>query len=91
MGPTIAKGSTKAQGSKAKPASRVRATQSNQSEGRSDTKGGQQLVHSEPHRGNPHPQASYLSSDQEVSFMALCVAGAEPSGVFHQRLPKKDA
>jgi hypothetical protein len=33
----------------------VRATQSNQSEGRSDTKGGYQLAHSEPHRGDPTP------------------------------------
>jgi hypothetical protein len=40
MGPTIAEGSSKAQGSKAKPTSRVRAAQSNQSEGQSDTKGG---------------------------------------------------
>jgi hypothetical protein len=30
----------------------VRAAQSNQSEGRSDTKGGQQLVHPAPHRGD---------------------------------------
>jgi hypothetical protein len=39
-----------AQGSKAKPARRVRAAQS---EGQSNRKGGQQLVHLVPHRGNP--------------------------------------
>jgi hypothetical protein len=33
MSPTIAVGSTKAQGLKAKPTNRVRAVQSNQSEG----------------------------------------------------------
>jgi hypothetical protein len=44
-GPMIAVGSAKAQGSRVKPTDRVRATQSNQSEGRSDTKDGQQLVH----------------------------------------------
>jgi hypothetical protein len=38
-------GSAKAQGLKAKPARRVRAAQSNQSDGRSVTKGGHQLVH----------------------------------------------
>jgi hypothetical protein len=39
IGPTIAVGSVKAQ--------------SNQSEERSDTKGGYQLPHPEPHRGDP--------------------------------------
>jgi hypothetical protein len=41
MGPTIAIGSTKAQCSKAKHINRVRAAQSNQTEGRSDTWEGQ--------------------------------------------------
>jgi hypothetical protein len=69
-------------GSKVKPASRVRATQSNQSEGRSDTRGGQQLAHSEPHVGARHPQALYLSSDLEVSFTPSVWASIEPSGFF---------
>jgi hypothetical protein len=40
-GPMIVVGSAKAQGSKAKPIEPGRAAQSNQSKGRSDTKGGQ--------------------------------------------------
>jgi hypothetical protein len=52
MGPMIVVGFTKAQGSKAKHVEWVRATQSNQSEGQSDTKGGQQLAHPVPHRGD---------------------------------------
>jgi hypothetical protein len=44
MGPMIAEGLAKAQCSKAKPASRASAVQSKQSEGQSDTKGGQQLA-----------------------------------------------
>jgi hypothetical protein len=73
MGPMIVVGSTKAQGSKAKPTSRVRVAQSNQSEGQSNTMGGQQLVHPTPHQGTRHPQASYLSPDQEISFTLLRV------------------
>jgi hypothetical protein len=46
-----------AQGPKAKPARWVRAAQS---EGRSDTKGGQQLTHPVPHRGNP-ASSSFVS------------------------------
>jgi hypothetical protein len=80
MGPTIIMGSTKAQGLEAKPTSRVRATQSNESKGRSNTKGGQQMVHSEPHRGDPHPQASYMGLDWEVSFTLSVWAGTERSG-----------
>jgi hypothetical protein len=41
------------QGSKAKPASWVRASSSEQSERQSDTKGGQQLARPRPHRGGP--------------------------------------
>jgi hypothetical protein len=41
MGPTIVEGPANAEGSKAKPVRWVRTTQSNQSEGRSDTRGGQ--------------------------------------------------
>jgi hypothetical protein len=42
-------GPTNAQGLKVKPARRVRAVQSDQSEGQSDTRGGHQLAHPEPH------------------------------------------
>jgi hypothetical protein len=48
-GPHDCQGACEAQGSKAKPASQVRAVQSNQSKGRSDTKGGQHIAHSGPH------------------------------------------
>jgi hypothetical protein len=58
-----AEGSAKAHGSKAKPTNRVRATLSNQCEGRSDTKGGQQLVHPEPIEETRYPQSSYMSPD----------------------------
>jgi hypothetical protein len=43
-GPHDCCGPTKAQGSKTKPASQVSAAQSKQSEGKRDTKGGQQLA-----------------------------------------------
>jgi hypothetical protein len=49
MGPTIVVRFAKAQGSKENPPSRVRVAQSNQSERRRDTKGGQQLAHLVPH------------------------------------------
>jgi hypothetical protein len=52
-GRTIAAGSAKAQGYKAKPASRVRAAQSNQNEEKSDTTGGQLLAYPGPHQGGP--------------------------------------
>jgi hypothetical protein len=45
----MAGGLLTAQGSNVKPARWVRAAQS---EGRSDTKGGQQLAHPEPHQGD---------------------------------------
>jgi hypothetical protein len=49
IGPYDCQGACNVQGSKAKHACQVRAAQSNQSEGRSDTKGGQHLAHSGPH------------------------------------------
>jgi hypothetical protein len=86
-GPMILEGFAKSQGSKAKPISRVRATQSNQSEGRSDTKGDQQLF---------DPQASYLSPDWEVSCMPLYVGWHRaiwvfPSGITRERCLKPPA
>jgi hypothetical protein len=60
MVPMIAVGFAKAQGSKAKFASGVRDAQSNQSEGRCNTKGGKQLAHPEPYRGNP-TSSSFVS------------------------------
>jgi hypothetical protein len=42
-----------AQGSKGKPASRVSAATSEQSEGQSNTKGDKQLARPGPHRGGP--------------------------------------
>jgi hypothetical protein len=81
MVPTIALGSVKAQGSKAKSASQVRAAQSNQSEGRRDTKGGQQLVHPVPHQGDPASSRFILSHDWEVSFVPFMWADIEPSGL----------
>jgi hypothetical protein len=44
MGPMIVEEPANAQGSKAKPADRVRAAQSKQSERQSDTRGGQKLA-----------------------------------------------
>jgi hypothetical protein len=57
MAPMIVMVSAKDQGSKAKP---VESGQSNQSLGRSDTKGGQQLEHPVPHRGDP-TSSSFIS------------------------------
>jgi hypothetical protein len=65
----FAVGSAKAQGSKVKPASHVRAAQSNQSEGQSDIKDSQQL-------------ASYLSLDREISVTHLCVGWHRVIWVF---------
>jgi hypothetical protein len=78
MGPTIAVESAKAQGSKAKPTSRVRVTQSNQSEARSDTKGGQQLVHPEPHQGDP-TSSSFVSVSRPRGFLQAPLCGLAPS------------
>jgi hypothetical protein len=68
MDPTITMGSTQAQDSKAKPASEVRAAQSNQSEGRSDTKYGQQLLHPKPHRGDP-AFSTFISESRLGGFL----------------------
>jgi hypothetical protein len=78
MGPTIAVESAKAQGSKAKPTSRVRVTQSNQSEARSDTKGGQQLVHPESHQGDP-ATSSFVSVSRPRGFLQAPLCGLAPS------------
>jgi hypothetical protein len=78
MGPMIIVGSAKAQGSKEKPTNRVRATQSNQSEGRSDTKGGQQLAHPVPHRGDL-TSSSFVSESQSGGLRPFVWAGIEPS------------
>jgi hypothetical protein len=43
-----------------KPASQIRATQSNQSKGQSDTKGGQQLAYPKPDQGDP-ASSSFIS------------------------------
>jgi hypothetical protein len=82
----MAEGSTKAQGSKAKPARPVRAAQSDQSEGRSDTKGGQQLVHPGPHRRDLTP-SSFVSESRLGDFLH-----APPSGLAPSRLafPTRD-
>jgi hypothetical protein len=72
-GPHDCHGLATAQGSKAKPASQVSAAPIEQSEGRSNTKGGQQLARRAPTEGAQYPQALYLSPAREVSFTPLCV------------------
>jgi hypothetical protein len=67
-GPHDYRGPAKAQGSKAKPTSRVSATQSKQSVGQSDTKGGQQLAHPGPHRGDP-TSSSFVSKSRLGGFL----------------------
>jgi hypothetical protein len=90
MGPMIAVGSAKTQGSKAKPIGQVRAAQSNHSEGRSDTKEGQHFgAPGYPIKGTCPPQASYLSLDPEVSFMPLCVGWHLAIRVFFTDYPRK--
>jgi hypothetical protein len=74
MGPTIIMGSAKPQGSKAKPASPIRAAQSNHSEGRSDTKGGQQLAYPEPHRWDS-TSSSFVSESQLGGFLHALFVG----------------
>jgi hypothetical protein len=89
-GPTIAVGFATAQGLKAKPADRVRATQSNLSERLSDTKGGQQLEHLEPHRGDP-ASSTFISESQPEGFIlapSCGVASRRPD--FLLGLPGKD-
>jgi hypothetical protein len=70
--------SAKTQGSKAKPANRVRAAQSNQSEGQSDTKGGQQLAHLEPHQGDPS-SSSFIYESRPRGFLHVALCGLAPS------------
>jgi hypothetical protein len=77
MGPTTTVRSAKAQGLKAKPASRVKPAQSNQSEGQSEIKGGQQLVHPEPHRGDP-TSSSFVSESRAGSFLHTPSCGLAP-------------
>jgi hypothetical protein len=70
-------GSTKALGLKVKPASWVRAAQSNQSEGRSNTKGGYQLAHPELHRG-ALTSSSFISESQLGGFIHAPLCGLAP-------------
>jgi hypothetical protein len=79
-------GSAKAQGSKAKPTSHVRAAQSNQSEGRSDTMDGQQLTHLEAHRGDT-TSSSFVSESQPGGFLYAPSCGLAPS---HPGFPARD-
>jgi hypothetical protein len=69
----IAKGPAKAQGSEAKSASRIRATQSKLSEGQSDTRGGRQLALSGTHRGDMAPSIFVFESRPGGFLHALCV------------------
>jgi hypothetical protein len=69
---------------------RVRATQSNQSKGRSDTKGGFESAHPEPCRGGRCSQASYLSLNQEISFTPLCGLASSYLSFLHG-LPGEEA
>jgi hypothetical protein len=82
----IAVGSAKAQGSKAKPTNRVRAAQSNQSEGRSDTKGGEQLADQEPYRGDP-TSLIFVSESRSGGFHHASPCGLAPS---HPDFPARD-
>jgi hypothetical protein len=66
------RGPTKAQGSKAKPASWVSTAQSKQSEGQGDTKGGQQLAHLGPHRGDP-TSSNFVSESCPGGFLHTCI------------------
>jgi hypothetical protein len=80
-GPHVCHGPRIAQGSNAKPTSRVSATPCEQSEGRSDTKGGQQLVQLGPHQGNS-TSSSFVSVSQLGGFLhaPLCgLASSRPS------------
>jgi hypothetical protein len=71
--PHNCRGPAIAHGSKAKPATRVSATQSKQSEGQSDTKDGQQLAHPGPRQGIPS-SSSFVSESWPGSFLhAFCV------------------
>jgi hypothetical protein len=67
-GPHNCRGPAKAHGSKVKPTSWVSAIKSKHSEGRSNTKGGQQLVHTGPHRGDPM-FSSFVSESQLGDFL----------------------
>jgi hypothetical protein len=80
MGPTITEVSAKAQHSKVKSASPVRAVQSKQSEGRSDTKGGQHLARPGAHRGDL-TSSSFVSESQPEGFFH-----APPCGLALSRL-----
>jgi hypothetical protein len=75
MGPQWLRDLLTAQGSKAKIAIWVRAAQS---EERNDTKGGQQLAHPVPHRGNL-TSSSFVSESQMGGFCHAPLCGLAPS------------
>jgi hypothetical protein len=78
-------GPANAWGSKAKPARWVRAAQS---EGQSNTRGGQQLAHPEPHRGDL-THSSFISESRPGGFLhAPLWTGNEPSG-FSARITRE--
>jgi hypothetical protein len=80
----------KAYGFMAKPASRVSATQSKQSEGQSDTKVGQQLAHLGPIRGDP-TSSSFVSESRSGGFLhaPLCGLASSRLGFATRDYPRK--
>jgi hypothetical protein len=75
-----------AQGSKAKPTSRVTSTTSKQSKGQSNTNGGQQLACPRPHQGDPIPP-SFVFESQVAGFLHTPSCGLASS---HLGSPNRD-
>jgi hypothetical protein len=85
-GPHDCCGPAKAPASKAKPVSRVSAGQSEQSDGQCDRKGGKQLAHPGPHRGDS-TSSNFVSESRSEGFLH-----APPCGLAstHPGFPARD-
>jgi hypothetical protein len=80
--PSIVEGSTKAQGSKAKPARRVKAASTTRARDEATQRMANRWHIRGPIEGTRHPQASYLSLDREVFFTHLRVSWHRAVWIF---------
>jgi hypothetical protein len=90
MGAVNVVGSAKARGLKAKPINESEPPRATRARDEAAQRMANILVHRCPIEGTRHPQALYLSLDQEVSFMPLCGLAYSRLGFLHG-LPGKEA
>jgi hypothetical protein len=90
MGPTIAVGSAKAQGSKAKPVNGLEPPRATRARDKATQRVATSWLIWSPIEGTQCSQALYLSLDREISFTTLCGLASSHPG-FLRGLPGEEA